>query len=704
MQSITKSPPPLVQTQNFIWIGIGLGLLYWLLESWIHVSFFQEGDLISQILNPDMHETWKRVLVMVLLAFFSIYAQHSINMRRRAEAAVQERERELTQILENNPAGIMLVDSETRKVSWLNTNALKMIGSTKKAVEGHICHKHLCPADIGSCPVLDNGQSIDLSERVLLSDAGEKLPILKSVSRVKYSGKDHLLEAFFDLSDRKKMERELEQAHAELNQIFQTASVGMRVVDSDFNVMKINKTFEDMSGVDETDAVGRKCHEVFAGSMCFTPGCPLNLILNGKEAVDCYVEKKGPNSRNIPCILTATPFTDSEGQVIGIVEAFQDITDLKNAQEAILSERDKLNQILSHLSEGVSIVNADLRIEYVNKILQEQIGDCRGKHCFSVFREKNAPCEPCLLQEAIRTGRVQQYEFETANGRSLEQAYTPILDADEKKKVVVLLRDVTEKKASTVAMMQAEQLAALGEMAAGVAHEINNPVNGIINYAQILVNKSSANKFARDLGERMIKEGDRIARIVEGLLSFARRKKDEKTMASVKDILSDSLALTGLQMRKDGIVLKKNIADDLPPILAQAHEIEQVFVNIISNARYALNEKYPQSHEDKLLEITAKKHRTNHRAYVRISFYDRGTGIPAGIIEKVRNPFFSTKTEGKRTGLGLSISHGIVNDHNGRLKIDSAEGQYTRVCVDLPVVNKIDSRGIYDGAKNSGRR
>ena len=167
-----------VSTQNFIWIGIGLGLFYWFLESWIHVIFFREGNLVSQILNPDLHETWKRILVVTLLIVFSIYAQYSINMRRRAEAELHEREKELSEILENNPAGIMLVDSQNRKVSWVNTNALKMIGSTKQSIEGHVCHKHLCPADKGNCPVLDLGKTIDQSERILLTAEGGNLPII----------------------------------------------------------------------------------------------------------------------------------------------------------------------------------------------------------------------------------------------------------------------------------------------------------------------------------------------------------------------------------------------------------------------------------------------------------------------------------------------------------------------------------------------
>ena len=271
------------------------------------------------------------------------------------------------------------------------------------------------------------------------------------------------------------------------------------------------------------------------------------------------------------------------------------------------------------------------------------------------------------------------------DGRCFEQAYTRVTAVDGQVKVVALLRDITERKASLAAAMHAEQLAAVGEMAAGVAHEINNPINGIINYAQIIRNKSEKGGMIKDIAERMIKESNRIARIVEGLLSFSRRRHEEKMIVSIKEILSDSLTLTAAQMRKDSIIVKIGPTGNLPQIMVQAHEIAQVFINIISNARYALNQKYPGSHDDKSLEITSGLVKKDDRKYVRVSFCDHGTGIPANIIDKVRNPFFTTKPEGKRTGLGLSISHGIVENHEGKLTIDSIKGQFTRIHVDLPV-------------------
>jgi len=235
--------------------------------------------------------------------------------------------------------------------------------------------------------------------------------------------------------------------------------------------------------------------------------------------------------------------------------------------------------------------------------------------------------------------------------------------------------------------MHASRLATIGELAAGVAHEINNPVNGIINYAQLLVDKLAGGSREHDIAKRIIKEGDRISYIVRSLLSFSRQRKEGKKEVHLEEILSESLALTGTHMRKDGIMLEMDIPSNLPRIFANPLQLQQVILNIISNARYALNQKYPSSNELKKFMIKAIKTTIDDMPYVRIEFTDHGTGIPAAIVGKVLNPFFSTKPEGQGTGLGLSISHGIISDHGGRLSIESVEGEFTKVITTVPTSN-----------------
>lgn len=247
------------------------------------------------------------------------------------------------------------------------------------------------------------------------------------------------------------------------------------------------------------------------------------------------------------------------------------------------------------------------------------------------------------------------------------------------------LRDeVAEKLAFQAETVRAAHLASLGELSAGVAHEINNPINGIINCAQILVNRCSGHQKEKEICEMIISEGKRVANIVQALLSFAREREGEKRPVHLNSIMADSLALTAAHLRRDNVKLTVDIPYDLPVVVAHHQQIQQVFLNLINNAHYALNHKYPKGSEDKSLKIMAERVTVNHREFIRMAFLDNGTGIPSDIMDKVMNPFFSTKPEDKGTGLGLSISHGIIADHGGRLSIESKEGEFTKAIIDLP--------------------
>ena len=249
----------------------------------------------------------------------------------------------------------------------------------------------------------------------------------------------------------------------------------------------------------------------------------------------------------------------------------------------------------------------------------------------------------------------------------------------------LLREEIDDRRLAKAEAARASHLAALGELAAGVAHEINNPVNGIINYAQLLINKSKPDSEEQDVACRIIKESERIANIVMKLLSFARESKEERHSVNIDEIISTSLALTGTQLSKDGINLKVNIQKKLPRIIAQPQQIVQVFLNVISNSRYAFCQEHKGTNEDKIIRITAKEIAVDDSRYIQIIFHDNGSGIPAGIMDKIINPFFTTKPDGVGTGLGLSISHGIINNHGGKITVESLEGEFTEVVVELPV-------------------
>jgi len=276
-----------------------------------------------------------------------------------------------------------------------------------------------------------------------------------------------------------------------------------------------------------------------------------------------------------------------------------------------------------------------------------------------------------------------------AGGPLLNVSYSvsPIKGKTESLGAVVIFSDITEKKKIREHQLRSSQLAALGELAAGMAHEINNPVNGIINYAQLLLNNEDRDANAINVLQRIIKEGNRIAAIVQNLLHFAHQGLTEQESLDVQKIIAEPLNLFKQNLMKDGIGLEIDIEENLPVIYGNLMRLEQVVLNVLSNARHALNKKFPEHHQDKILQISVEPAEINGRAWLQIVFRDQGCGIPAENFDKIFNPFFTTKEAGVGTGLGLSVSNEIVVEHGGQIDIESDVGQFTRVVLRFPAMD-----------------
>ena len=255
-----------------------------------------------------------------------------------------------------------------------------------------------------------------------------------------------------------------------------------------------------------------------------------------------------------------------------------------------------------------------------------------------------------------------------------------------------LMAEIKKRKQLEAETIHKSRLASVGELAAGVAHEINNPINVIINYAQILADESPEPEDPQIIPQRIIKEGDRVAAIVRNLLNFARASDDEPDFCDIVEIIDDSLELMRKQLDRDGIRVSIIMPENPPPVIAVFHKMQQVFVNLITNARHALNARYQPLDENKHIEIRARVADTEDGACMRTTLTDNGAGIPAEHLERLFDPFFSTKPKGEGTGLGLSICYGIVRENGGKISIESREGEYTRVIVDLPLAEY--DRGI----------
>jgi C4-dicarboxylate-specific signal transduction histidine kinase len=253
---------------------------------------------------------------------------------------------------------------------------------------------------------------------------------------------------------------------------------------------------------------------------------------------------------------------------------------------------------------------------------------------------------------------------------------------------VFILRYQSEMMALQAEAVRSAHLASLGELAAGVAHEINNPISGIIGYAEILTQTCKRHEIETEIPARIIKEGHRIAKITGNLLSFSQNRKQLLSPVRMQTVIADALALTAKLFQRSHITVRLDIPEQLPTVMADRQQLQQVFINLLNNARYALEQINKDQHEEKIVDIQCTTILLRDRHYVRTTVSDNGPGIPEDVLDKICDPFYTSKPRGKGTGLGLSISYGIIEAHNGRLFFESQEGSYTKAIVDLPVVTE----------------
>ncbi len=249
------------------------------------------------------------------------------------------------------------------------------------------------------------------------------------------------------------------------------------------------------------------------------------------------------------------------------------------------------------------------------------------------------------------------------------------------------ITDISDRKKSEEEKQRMERqlqltgrLAAVGELAAGIAHELNNPLAAVQAFAQLLAARGDLDESVKEDVSTIYEEAQRAARITSNLLSFARRHKPERSLVSLNEAIEKSLELHAYRMNVNDIAVVTELAPHLPKTMADFHQMEQVFVNIITNAEHAMTEAQGKGQ----LRISSRL----SADVIQIQIADNGPGIPEDCIDRIFDPFFTTKDVGKGTGLGLSICYGIIHEHGGRIYARSRLGKGTTFYVEIPLVTE----------------
>jgi len=248
-----------------------------------------------------------------------------------------------------------------------------------------------------------------------------------------------------------------------------------------------------------------------------------------------------------------------------------------------------------------------------------------------------------------------------------------------------LLGESIERREAQAQVIQSSKLASIGELAAGVGHEINNPINGIINCADILIDALQESPDNQEFAQLIRAEADRIAQITKNLLTFARQDRPGLEETDLREVIALVLSLAGNRIQKQGVTVNVEVDEDVPLVRCQKLGMQQVFMNIVINALHALETRYPGKDKSNRIDITTARVEIGGRPGVRVSISDYGCGIPGGVLDRIFDPFFTTKGRDAGTGLGLSISDSIVRAHGGLIRVESGENEGATFHLDLPI-------------------
>jgi PAS domain S-box-containing protein len=484
-----------------------------------------------------------------------------------------------------------------------------------------------------------------------------------------------------------------------LNSILNSATeYAIIALDLHGNILEFNKGAEKIFGWKREEVVAKQNISITDTSEDRGHNIYKDIISrvqqNGVYEQDIYRVRK--DGSRFPSYTNITLIQNPSDGIAGFVEIVRDITLSKNLEKELRETKDFLSNIMESSVDGIITTDLKGKITYLNHGMEEMMGFKKdvaiGTHICTFYVD--GIDEARRIMDLLRKQtRAENYEISVLRkDREVRLIRTSLFMLRDEEGHDIgtagIFKDISEKKAleaklkaAQMRLVEATKLRALGELVAGVAHEINNPLMASQTILHVILKNAPAGTKDRERLDLIRKCNDRIEKIVEHLREFSRETNPEFTDIDINAPIENAIMMTGQQLMNYNIAVVKNLAADLPAVRADGSQLEQVFLNLISNARDAMEDK----EDDKSLTISSSYVEEDGIPYVQVSFKDTGVGIPEENLEKIIEPFFSTKPVGKGTGLGLSLCFGIIESHGGRLDINSRVGEGTEMRIIIPV-------------------
>jgi two-component system NtrC family sensor kinase len=471
----------------------------------------------------------------------------------------------------------------------------------------------------------------------------------------------------------------VEQSRKQWVEDFDAISDFIIVHDVNNRVLRMNQALADVLGHKPSELVGKEISSLTILAAASKDGRCM-FCRNPKEFHEEFVHESGDRT----FLVSSSRIQDARPQDLRTIHVMKDITDRRVAERRYRRERDFNKNILNNTQSMILVLDTAGLISYANRRCFEsgyREEDLLGRPLVEMVPAARRPLLVEALERTLHGAALDNLEIPFFRGGGLARQFSvsvsPMRDElGDINSIVVVMTDITDASDLQSKLMHTEKMAALGQLVSGVAHEVNNPLAAIVGFTDLLLENPEIPGEAKEELKVILQEAQRTRVIVQNLLSFARQMPAQREPLQVNMVLRQTMKLRAYDFSNHGVELAEEYVEELPAVIGDPSQLQQVFLNIINNAYDAVQET---RRAGKIKIATA--HRDGQ---VEISFRDNGPGISK--MDRIFDPFFTTKEVGKGTGLGLSICYGIIRAHNGEIIArNNTDGFGSTFVVRLPV-------------------
>jgi PAS domain S-box-containing protein len=493
------------------------------------------------------------------------------------------------------------------------------------------------------------------------------------------------------------------RSEARFTELFETLQEGIYIVTPDDKILEVNPAVVHMLGYDsKEELLGRKVSEIFVDQEqrnLLTREVNSQPMPQGREII---LRRK--DGQPVVCLNTASAVRDSSGKIVRYQGALADVTERRAMEKRLHQQQEFASRLVDSFPDLIFVVDTDRRYTFVSPKVKEVLGYETQETIGTIFGERTHLEERSavlavfddLLGGKRNFASIEiRVRHKQGEWRRLRCHFSPLSNENGKiEGVVISGRDITELKRLEEQLIQAEKLAAMGQMLAGVAHELNNPLTAILGASELVRDRAGLDENTKRQLEMTHRQARRAARIVQNLLEFSRPASPQKKALDLNAVIDRTLQLHEHSLRRNAIEVDFTPSPGLPPTVGDANQLIQIFLNLVGNAEHAIREIRSSGH------IHIRMGKIGSRIFATVR--DDGPGIKPEVLPRIFDPFFTTKRPGGGTGLGLSICMSIVREHGGDMEVESMPEGGAAFTVYLPVavaesiarpVRELDSSG-----------